>query len=82
MIGVDTVEDGPSKAEGGAYSVGVGKGRQRLLEEVLKLDSSSDANKGNAPSGSNLSMNQTLEGHQGNIMVVLGQKAGCKPIKG
>jgi len=46
-------------------------GGERGLLKVLKLESPSDANKNNPPmpGGSNLSMNQTLEGHQGNIMV-------------
>mmetsp|Transcript_32306 Transcript_32306/g.92700 ORF Transcript_32306/g.92700 Transcript_32306/m.92700 type:complete len:1232 (-) Transcript_32306:146-3841(-) len=45
-------------------------GGESGLLKVLKLESSSDslAKAGNAQS--NLSMNQTLEGHQGNIMVI------------
>jgi WD repeat-containing protein 35 len=45
-------------------------GGENGLLKVLKLESSTDpAQKGNAAQG-NLSMNQTLEGHQGTIMVV------------
>lgn len=43
-------------------------GGERGLLKVLKLDAQEGSK---AAGGSNLSMNQTLEGHQGNIMVVV-----------
>ena len=45
-------------------------GGENGLLKVLKLDSSSSANKKGAGGPSNLSMNQTLEGHNGSVVCV------------
>jgi len=45
-------------------------GGESGLLKVLKLESSSEAPAKTGGAQSNLSMNQTLEGHQGNIMVI------------